>query len=658
MTISDLDKLEGVEFEQALKAPLLTIGFSEIIFTPKTADFGADVIAKKGNRKCAIQIKRSTSPISISAVQEVLGASHYYECVEGWVITNSIFTPGAVELAKRAKVQLVARDQLKQWLSKLKLADKTTVIKPFPYQTEALTELARYRAGRKSKSLVIMAAGLGKTYTSALDVAQFESGLGRPARVMFIAHQSVILEQGSRAFRQIFGSSRSFGHFDGVEHDKKKDFLFATFQSVERNLASFDKDEFDYIIVDEAHHTPAETRDRVVSYFVPLFLLGLTATPSRFDGKDITKFFDDNIAINLPLEKSLARGLLTPIDYRVYTDKAETRDLLRLLKGTKDIEDDETLGKNLFRPRSDKEIVNLVNKISKAELDEEKILVFCNSLEQMDHFSRLFPNCRTISGRDSRDRQIELVDQFKRGDFGILLSRDVLNEGIDVPDANMVVFLRNSESPVVFLQQLGRGLRKSLSKKRVIVLDFVCNIDRIRYVYSFCSKLKNYFRNETSNKITGDESVPESTVQFDEQARDIVEALLAKKVLSGLLVPLSSIVTALDHSIAIATLKKINSLGHIIADYDLPSKNGGLEQYFESDTVQRFIRQVLKKSDNPALFDENYVSKLIKRKPTDLHRMEKWGQFTPSWFHRTPSGRTLFYYSEADIAKLQKLNRT
>jgi hypothetical protein len=122
-------------------------------------------------------------------------------------------------------------------------------------------------------------------------------------------------------------------------------------------------------------------------------------------------------------------------------------------------------------------------------------------------------------------------------------------------------------------------------------------------------------------------------------------------------VPLSAIVTALDHSIAITTLKKISSLGHIIADYDLPSKRGGMEQYFESDTVQRLIRQILRKQDNPALFDENYVCKLVKRKPTDLHRMEKWGQFAPSWFHKTPSGRTLFYYSEADIAELRKLHR-
>lgn len=202
-------------------------------------------------------------------------------------------------------------------------------------------------------------------------------------------------------------TNRSYGRFDGDIHQLNPDIIFGTFQSIYRSLDLFEPSTFDYVVVDEAHHTAAPTRDKVVGYLKPKFVLGLTATPFRGDGKDIYTYYNDVVAISLQLEKALACRLLTPIDYRVISDKVNPEALaLNLLFTSK-------LSKQkLFQSRSDTEIVNMILNESSKISSFPKIIVFCASLKQMDHFSMLFPNCRDVSGRDSRKRQISILEDF------------------------------------------------------------------------------------------------------------------------------------------------------------------------------------------------------------------------------------------------------
>lgn len=648
--ITEFDKLTGEDFEKALHRLLESQGFKKIEYTPKTADFGIDILAIKDETKYGIQVKRSINAVGISAVQETIGGVLYYECDKGLIVTNSIYSQSALELARKAGILLVQRDDLKKWISKLKLEKEILELHPRPYQTEALTNLKKIRDQGGNKALMIMASGLGKTYLSAFDVQNFESELGRPISVLYLAHQGVILEQASRTFRTVFGSKRSYGRFDGDLKESHKDFVFATFQSVHNHLDRFESLQFSYIIVDEAHHTSARTRDRVVNHFKPLFLIGLTATPNRYDGKDIYSYYDDTLGVNLPLERALSENLLTPVDYRVFTDKSSPEKLamaIREMDGLKRADE-------LFRPRSGKEIVQIVKRISRENFETERTIVFCNSLAQMDHFADLFDESVSISGRDSRSSQIKKIDKFADGKYPLLLARDVLNEGIDVPSVNMLVFLRNSESPVVFLQQLGRGLRKADDKKKVIVLDFVCNIERIRYVYSFYSRLDSYRHENRKSTATPTDSDFASSVEFDEASRNVIKVLLEKKAESGVVVPLSNLLVSFNYGISIGTLQKLVRNKYLIPDYELQGDDGKTLYFFDSITVKRFMRQVIGSKFLEGFISESSFAKLIKKPVSWLRRKEKWGHFCPSWVHLSTSNVPIFGYKAEDLEEVKQ----
>lgn len=648
--ITEFDKLTGVDFEKALYRLLETQRFEDIEYTPKTADFGVDILAIRDGTKYGIQVKRSINTVGISAVQETIGGVLYYECGKGIIITNSIYSQSAQELAKKAGILLVQRDDLKKWISKLKLEREIIKLEPRPYQTEALTNLKNIRELGGNKALIVMASGLGKTYLAAFDVQNFECELDQPVKVLYLAHQGVILEQASRAFRAVFGSKRSYGRFDGDLKEPDKEFVFATFQSIFNHLDHFSSLQFSYIIVDEAHHTSAKTRDKVVNHFKPLFLTGLTATPNRFDGKDIYSYYNDTIGINLPLERALSENLLTPVDYKVFSDKSspvKLASVIREMDGPKKAD-------KIFKPRSGKEIVQIVKRISKDNFESERTIVFCNSLDQMDYFAGLFDECVTISGRDSRSTQIKKIDKFADGKYPMLLARDVLNEGIDVPSVNMLVFLRNSESPVVFLQQLGRGLRKTEDKKKVVVLDFVCNIERIRYVYSFYSRLDLYRRVPKNSDTTETDSPFVTKIEFDETSRNVIKALLEKKVESGVVVPLSNLLVSFNYGISNGTLDKLVRNKYLIPDYELKGDDEKMLYFLDSITLKRFMRQVISSRSLEGFISENNFAKSIGKPVSWLRRKQKWGRFCPSWVHLDTRGVSVFGYKPEDLEEVKQ----
>ncbi len=348
---------------------------------------------------------------------------------------------------------------------------------PYDYQQACLDTVQAVRD--RGRALVVMATGLGKSVVMAFDAKKWRSQQG--GRVLFLCHNNDILYQAKATFEAVNGTGNSYGYFNGIEKDYHEvDFLFASLQTMERYKDLFSVDEFAYVMVDESHHSRAGTFRSTIEYFKPKFLLGVTATPNRLDDLDIRQIFGEEV-YSLPLEEAMARGLLTPVDYRLLTDEIQLTEALRADDGTR-ISIAE-LNRKIFIPRRDQEIAKII-ACNVAELENPRIIIFCSSIAHCQHLARFIPNSFAIhSGIPHKERSVRF-EMFRQGLIGTVLVVDAFNEGVDIPQANMLVFLRSTVSQTIFLQQLGRGLRKSDGKNKVVVLDFVSNCERIKMVHS------------------------------------------------------------------------------------------------------------------------------------------------------------------------------
>ena len=637
--ILSLDTLEGSDYERAIVALLEARGYVDVT-PPDETSFGADLLARKNDLTFAVRVKRSIGHIDHQTVQEVLGGAAYTGADRAIVIANASFSRSAKELAERAAVELIDRETLKRWVHEAGGPAPSPSITPRPHQLDALRRLRVLRGDGEQKALVVMASGLGKTYVSAFDAAQFEAEAGEPIRVLYLTHQSVILAQASATFGRVFGTDRTYGRFDGEIRETGAEFTFATFQSAYLELDGFDSGEFDYVIVDEAHHTAARTRDAVVRHFQPRFMLGLTATDFRGDGKDIYAYYDDVVAASVPLERALMDGLLTPIDFRGYSDPID-RDALA------DAIEARSRSRRVFQPQDDERTVQAMLQALDHEFNgERRTLVFCASLAQMDRYQQLIPGSRTVSGRESRDEQVATVEAFNEGEFDVLLSRDVLNEGIDVPHANALIFLRNTESPVVFLQQLGRGLRRIEGKDRVLVLDFINNLERVEFVYSFFSRIRAAAARNGAFRAP----VPPARFEFDQTARDIVRALIQKKLESGILVDLHGMSGALDFEVSAETLRHIARGGRLTPDYVEPRSGRPDAFYFTHASVRKFMRQVHAPRIPEGLLSLHEFADLVGQNEAAIRKLQRVGDLPASWIERRGHHLEL-YFSEADVIR-------
>jgi superfamily II DNA or RNA helicase len=351
------------------------------------------------------------------------------------------------------------------------------VFQPYPYQTECLEAINGAREEGRKKVLIVMASGLGKTVTMGFDAKKWLETHG--GRVLYLCHQNDILYQAKTTFEAILGGKHSYGFFHGDEKTAHRvDCLFASFATMVKHMRRFVPDEFDYIVVDESHHSHAETFKMVVEYFLPKFLLGATATPDRLDERNIRDIYGDEV-YNLPLTTALARGLLTPVDYRLLSDEIQLSKKIETPEGRVSIRQ---LNRTVFVPKRDDEILQIVNKYA-AQFENPRIIYFCSSVRHCNHLATVVPDCLPIHSRvPTKERGVRL-ELFRQGILSTALTVDCFNEGVDVPQANVLVFLRSTSSSTVFFQQLGRGLRVSQGKDKVLVLDFVANCERIRQVH-------------------------------------------------------------------------------------------------------------------------------------------------------------------------------
>ncbi len=357
-------------------------------------------------------------------------------------------------------------------------------ITPYDYQIECLDNIEEARRKGKKSALVVMASGLGKTVTAALDAKKWLQRHG--GRLLYLCHQNDILEQARATFESLLGGEYTYGVFHGGEKTRSPvSFLFASFQTMRERRDGFQKEDFSYIVVDESHHGPAPTFQATLDYFQPEFLLGVTATPDRTDLQDIRGIYGKEV-FSLELEDALARGLLTPVSYRLITDELQNLKVLETPTGRLSIKQ---LNKNLFVPRRDEEIVNIIQRHA-SKIPNCRIMIFCPSVAYCDRLATHMPGSFAIHNRLSFFEQRKRLNAFRKGLVDTVLVVDKFNEGIDIPEANVIVFLRSTISRTLFYQQLGRGLRKVPGKYRTLVLDFVGNCERLELVHHLWTAVK------------------------------------------------------------------------------------------------------------------------------------------------------------------------
>jgi len=337
---------------------------------------------------------------------------------------------------------------------------------PWSVQAEALAALEATRIDGHESGLVVMATGLGKTWLAAFDSTRPEF-----KRVLFVAHREEILTQSRDVYRQLRPSG-SLTLFTGNERDPAGDVVFASVQSLHRNLRLFSPEEFDYIVVDEFHHAAATTYRKVMAHFRPKFILGLTATPDRADAADLLALCSDNLVYDCGLVEGVGRGLLSPFTYHAIPDVAEYEHI----PWRNGRFDPEQLTSELATTRRAQQVLDEWRRLNGPD---RRALGFCSTIVHAEFMAEHFRDhgvsaVAVHSGAASAPRA-ESLERLENHEIDVIFTVDLFNEGVDIPAIDLVLMLRPTESPIVFFQQLGRGLRRHHGKDRLDALDLVGN---------------------------------------------------------------------------------------------------------------------------------------------------------------------------------------
>lgn len=397
--------------------------------------------------------------------------------------------------------------------------------KPRRYQQICLDSLRDVRDQGANKALVVMASGLGKTLTGAFDIREYLK-TNPNGRVLVLCHSRDILEQTKTVFKDLFGDGYSYGMYNGHEKAARQtDFLFANLQSVNLHREEFDPDEFCYVIVDEAHHSPATTYRAAIEHFRPQFLLGMTATPERMDDADLEGIFGKTV-YEYRLTEAVRDGWLSEVEYRVKTDEIQKMETI-LDSGERFSLSQ--LNREIFAPKRDEEIIRIIRKDISGK-DNPTMVIFCQTIAHAEKFAELMGDAVVIHSQMDVDERKRRLQGFRTGKIKTVCAVDILNEGIDVPRTDVIVFLRVTQSKIVFTQQLGRGLRRAKGKDKVLVLDFVSTADRLYLLYQMEREFKSTVGRYPRKKGFGDReyfTLNVSNPVFQERQVDIM-ALIEK----------------------------------------------------------------------------------------------------------------------------------
>ena len=401
-------------------------------------------------------------------------------------------------------------------------------LKPNSMQERFIANLRKILEQGEERALLISATGTGKTYASAF--AMRELGF---KRVLFLVHRGQLARQTKKSYEKVFAKSVSLGLVGAGYHEYDADYVFATIQTLNRDehLLQYDKNAFDCIILDEAHHVPADTYQKVMKHFTPKLWLGMTATPDKRDdnieGRNVYELFDHQIAYEIRLQQAMEENLLCPFHYFGITDLAI-------------IGDDEEASRDFSVLTSDERVKHIINEADYYGYSGDKVkgLIFCSSIKETEELSEKFNHMinpstgqkfRTIALNGSASEQ-ERQNAFERlamnkedatadhEPLDYIFSVEILNEGVDIVEVNQVIMLRPTQSPIVFIQQLGRGLRKAYGKEYVVILDFIGNYNNNFMIPIALSGDRTYNKDNIRRYIMeGGRIIPgASTVHFDE----------------------------------------------------------------------------------------------------------------------------------------------
>lgn len=424
--------------------------------------------------------------------------------LESWIDTYTEIYNEQKKITRETKVPSIAQARLE----------------PNSMQVAFTNNLKKIIAEGGTRALLISATGTGKTYASAFALRSL-----KPKKILFLVHREQIAKQAMKSYKNVFGDTTKMGLLSGTHKDYDADFLFSTVQTMskEDNYSKYEKEEFDIIVIDEVHRAGANTYSKVFDYFTPNFWLGMTASPERTDGFDIYQLFDHNIAYEIRLQHALQENLLCPFHYFGVTE---------VMVDGQEIEDT-TEFSHLVSSERVNHIIEKANYFGYSG-DRVKGLIFCSSTKEAAELSRLFNergyHTTFLCGSDSqevREEAIERLEQDEReGGLDYIFTVDIFNEGVDIPCVNQVIMLRPTESSIVFIQQLGRGLRKDSEKEYVVIIDFIGNYTK-NFLIPIALSGDRTFNKDTIRKYVaeGNRVIPgSSTIHFDEISRKRIYA--------------------------------------------------------------------------------------------------------------------------------------
>lgn len=402
-----------------------------------------------------------------------------------------------------------------------------------------------YESG-ENRALLISSTGTGKTYASAFALREMlqkrAKETGRNVRALFLVHREQIAKQALRSYKNVFGERYSFGLLSGNSKNYKSDILFSTMQMMAREdiMKKFNANDFDIIIIDEVHRAGADSYQRIMNYFTPRFWMGMTASPDRTDGYDIYGLFNHNIAYEIRLQQAMEEKLLCPFHYFGITD----------LEVDGHVIDDDDLKnvQNFAKLVCDDRVQYIMQQTEYYGYSGDRVrgLMFCSSKEEAKTLSVKFNmrGLRTIvltgdsSQNEREDAILRLEQNEQENALDYILTVDIFNEGVDVPAVNQVIMLRPTESPIVFIQQLGRGIRKYAGKEYVVILDFIGNYMNNFMIPIALSGDRTYNKDTIRKYVReGSRVIPgESTIHFDEISKKrIFESIDSSKTTKSFL---------------------------------------------------------------------------------------------------------------------------
>ena len=396
-------------------------------------------------------------------------------------------------------------------------------LKPNSMQVGFITNLKKIIESGEKRALLISATGTGKTYASAFTLRELEF-----KRVLFLVHRGQIAKQSLKSYKKVFGNDISMGLVTGKYQDYDANFIFATIQTLSKDevLKKYDRQAFDAIVIDEAHHSSANSYKKVMDYFEPELWLGMTATPDKRDdnleGRNIYEIFNHQIAYEIRLQDAMEEDLLCPFHYFGITDLEVISDEGKTAQEK---------AENFRHLTSDERVYNIMKQAKFFGYSGERVkgLIFCSRIDEAKELSKKMnaKGWRTLvlSGSDSESARTEAIERLagEESDEALdyILSVDIFSEGVDVPEINQVIMLRPTESPIIFIQQLGRGLRKAEGKEFVVIIDFIGNYRKNFMIPIALSGDRSYNKDNIRRYVTeGGRIIPgASTVHFDKISR-------------------------------------------------------------------------------------------------------------------------------------------